>query len=319
MATAEIGTRELFSAYPIVLAAAAGAIIARRGRPTAGRGRGAPGGAFRLAARRRLRCRGCVHRAGLLPGRTAARDEQSVDYFPDYPRWIAIAADAKHHWPIGDPSVAGEPLPYHYFVNIHMAAASQVTGLDLSVCLLPAVHPAARRFSWCSSWSWRAGASPAAPTPGLIAACLVFFIGELRLDTRESFLAQTAVPRPLVHLHVPEPELSPRTRHVRAADHPARRAAWRTETARLESRRGCSSRHTSWSAPPTPRSTILPWCSARSSCTARDGLDHEAPGARRRSSIAAGLVLLVSADGLRCSSTGGIRAGSSWTPSSISM
>ena len=65
-----------------------------------------------------------------LPG------QESVNYFPDYPRWIAIAADAKHHWPIEDPSVAGEPLPYHYFVYVHMAAASQVTGLDLPLVFL---------------------------------------------------------------------------------------------------------------------------------------------------------------------------------------
>ncbi len=115
---------------------------------------------------------------------------ESVSYFPDYPRWIALAADAKNHWPIMDPSVVGEPLPYHYFVNIHLAAASQVTGLGLpllylrlfifplvvvSVLLLVVAGRALAR-----SWS-----------VGLIAACLAFFVGELRLDASNTFLAHT--------------------------------------------------------------------------------------------------------------------------------
>ena len=57
---------------------------------------------------------------------------ESVRFSPDFAWAISIAAEAKHHWPIEDPSISGETFPYHYFVHIHWAAASQVTGIDLS-------------------------------------------------------------------------------------------------------------------------------------------------------------------------------------------
>src|SRR5204863_3045408 len=49
---------------------------------------------------------------------------------------ISIAAEALHHWPVTLPMVAGQPLHYHLFAYMHMAAISQVTGIDLSVVIL---------------------------------------------------------------------------------------------------------------------------------------------------------------------------------------
>ena len=141
-----------------------------------------------------------------LPG------EESVNYFPDYPRWIAIAADAKHHWPIEEPSVAGEPLPYHYFVYVHMAAASQVTGLDLPVVLLRLfILPLAVLLVLQLVVAGRSFARSA--YAGLIAACLAFFIGPRG--------AHPVCGR-LFHLDVLEPELSLRISHVRTFDNPDR-------------------------------------------------------------------------------------------------
>ena len=144
-----------------------------------------------------------------------------MNYFPDYPRWIAIAADAKHHWPIEDPSVAGEPLPYHYFVYVHMAAASQVTGLDLPLVflrlfilplavllvleLVVAGRSCAQRLCGADRrlpglLHRRAAAGPGADLPGS--------------DTL----------RAVLHLSVSEPELPLGHGGVRATDHLARRA-----------------------------------------------------------------------------------------------
>ena len=128
--------------------------------------------------------------ARLLPGRAAARDG-SVYYFLDYPRWIALAADAKHHWPIMDPSVAGEPLPYHYFVNIHLAAASQVTGLGLPLIYFRLFIFPLVVVSGAAAGRRRPEPRRAAASVGLIAACIAFFIGELRLDPSNTFLAHT--------------------------------------------------------------------------------------------------------------------------------
>ncbi len=53
--------------------------------------------------------------------------------------WIYLigrAAEIKTHWPLQDPSMAGEPLSYHYFLLTHIAAASTVTGDSLAQLLL---------------------------------------------------------------------------------------------------------------------------------------------------------------------------------------
>jgi hypothetical protein len=190
MLTAAIGARGLFVAYPCVVGLPALAVVASRAPVTVS----APSGPrcprlfpWLLAGV----CVVAVAYVGLayfpgapLPGR------QSVNYFPDYPRWIAIAADAKHHWPIEDPSVAGEPLPYHYFVYVHLAAASQVTGLDLPLVFLRLfILPLAVLLALTLVVAGRSFAGSA--YAGLIAACLAFFVGEMRLDARQTFLAQT--------------------------------------------------------------------------------------------------------------------------------
>ena len=60
---------------------------------------------------------------------------ESVRYYVDIPWHLGMAAEAKHHWPITDPHVAGEPFSYYTFVYMHLAAASHVTGLALPLVL----------------------------------------------------------------------------------------------------------------------------------------------------------------------------------------
>jgi hypothetical protein len=189
MLTAATGTRDLFVAYPLVVGIVAGVIVARRGAAFTALAeddsRLPPRFGWLLAAV----CLGAVAYIAFayfasepLPG------TQSVDYFLDYPRWIALAADAKNHWPIMDPSVSGEPLPYHYFVNIHLAAASQVTGLDLPLVFFRLfIFPLVVLSVLLLVVAGQSFARSAAV--GLIAACIAFFIGELRLDASHTLLA----------------------------------------------------------------------------------------------------------------------------------
>lgn len=59
--------------------------------------------------------------------------------------WIYLlsrAGEIKERWPLQDPSLAGAPLSYHYFLLVHLASASFVTGiklelLGLRLCVLP--------------------------------------------------------------------------------------------------------------------------------------------------------------------------------------
>lgn len=56
--------------------------------------------------------------------------------FHDWVYLLSRAAVIKRHWPLEDPSLAGTPLQYHYFLLIHVAAASLGTGIDVAWILL---------------------------------------------------------------------------------------------------------------------------------------------------------------------------------------
>lgn len=49
---------------------------------------------------------------------------------------ISLAAEARHHWPLTEPWVAGQSLHYYTGVFIHIAAINQVTGVALSTVVL---------------------------------------------------------------------------------------------------------------------------------------------------------------------------------------
>jgi hypothetical protein len=189
MLTAAIGTRGLFVAYPLVIAAGGIVTIVRRQPATAPvtidpR----PSRTFEwLLASVSLAAVGYIALTYFplipLPG------ARSVTYFQDYPWNISIAAEAKHHWPIQDPSVSGQPLPYHYFVNVHLAASSQVTGLRLPLVffrlfIIPLVALLVLELVVAGKSFWRSAQA------GLIAACLVLFLGQMQLDTRQLFTSR---------------------------------------------------------------------------------------------------------------------------------
>lgn len=54
---------------------------------------------------------------------------------PDMAFHLALVGEVKHHMPPSVPMVAGEPLSYHWFVYAHLAAASQLTGIEPLVLL----------------------------------------------------------------------------------------------------------------------------------------------------------------------------------------
>lgn len=60
----------------------------------------------------------------------------SVAYFMDNVNEISYAAEARNHWPITSPWVAGLPAYYYTAAFMHMAAINQVTGVALSSVVL---------------------------------------------------------------------------------------------------------------------------------------------------------------------------------------
>lgn len=56
--------------------------------------------------------------------------------FHDWVYLVSRAAEIKLRWPLEDPSLAGTALQYHYFMLVHTAAASAVTGSEISLLFL---------------------------------------------------------------------------------------------------------------------------------------------------------------------------------------
>ncbi len=118
--------------------------------------------------------------AGPLPGSGA------VTYPQDFSWAIALASEALHHWPPMEPSVSGEPFPYHNFVHIHLASVAQVTGIDLPVVflrlwILPVVLLTVLQ---CAEGGRSLAGSIRA---GLLAAALLFLVGDFGLYPNGQF------------------------------------------------------------------------------------------------------------------------------------
>lgn len=56
--------------------------------------------------------------------------------FHDWVYLVSRAAVIKNNWPLDDPSLAGTPLQYHYFMMVHAAAASATANLEIAEVLL---------------------------------------------------------------------------------------------------------------------------------------------------------------------------------------
>ena len=105
----------------------------------------------------------------------------SVLYYVDVPWHWGFIGEMLHHWPATDPNIAGDPLHYHYFSHMHMAAVSQATGLDPSVLLLR-IFPIAPLLSTMVLLCMLASALGVRLSVGLVAIVLVFLAGELDFD-----------------------------------------------------------------------------------------------------------------------------------------
>lgn len=192
MVTAALDVRWLFALYPLIVALPLVALLGREWRrrnsepesesePASADG-SAPGSETRWAWGIAALCTLAMGLVAItyfptveLPG------TGSVYLFRDIPYHLAMAADALHHWPIEDPNVAGQPLPYHYFFHLQLAASSQVTGVELPtvfiqlsylplVALVALLLVTAGRSLSRNAWI------------GLLAGFLAFLVADLQLE-----------------------------------------------------------------------------------------------------------------------------------------
>lgn len=110
-----------------------------------------------------------------LPG-----SRSSVSYHPDLVWGMGFAAEALHHWPLTAPQVLGEPLRYHTFVFSEMAAASQVTGIELPVVVLRLV-PISLLLLLILQLAHAGRRFTGNPWAGPAAAGLILLVGDLDL------------------------------------------------------------------------------------------------------------------------------------------
>ncbi len=186
-ATAAIGLRGLFVAYPIVVVVGSALWIWRRS------GRRDPQGPrgdemslrlmWVLAATLSLGLGYlCLAFLPTVPLPSLAR---SVSYYVDFPNFIGLIAEVRNHWPPTSPGLSGVPLHYQWFVFYHMAAINQVTNISIPIiafrldfvptivvmgCQLFVVG----RFIGRSAWV------------GVLAVVVAFLLGPLDLTTDTS-------------------------------------------------------------------------------------------------------------------------------------
>jgi hypothetical protein len=182
--TASLGIRSLFVGYPIV-AGLLGLRQKKRARRTQMLRKDVADPLWMSALAGLVAVALVLVSAALFPAHPLPGTVPRVTYYLDIVFHISIAGEALHHWPLTDPVVSGQPLPYHTFVDLHMAAVTQVTGIDLPVVvfrlvLLPMVGlfilQAAAAGAQLGGRRWI----------GPLAAAILLLIGEFDLDPRFS-------------------------------------------------------------------------------------------------------------------------------------
>jgi hypothetical protein len=117
------------------------------------------------------------------------RNASSVEYSEDNVFDIALAGEARHHWPISESWIAGEPLHYYKGVFIHAAAVNQVMGVSLATLflrLLPSMM-----FLIAALQLWALGESLGRGRwVGPLAAALLLVTQDINLDPTRSLVLQ---------------------------------------------------------------------------------------------------------------------------------
>lgn len=99
-------------------------------------------------------------------------------FLPDQLYMLSLAAEAKHHFPIQVPQLAGQPLHYHWFAYAHEGAASLISHVSTPAVSLQLTAPALSAVAviLLAVTGWRISGRP---WVGAVAAALTFVVGEV--------------------------------------------------------------------------------------------------------------------------------------------
>lgn len=115
--------------------------------------------------------------ANPLPGHV-----RSVSYYVDNVWDTSLAAEARHHWPITEPYVAGHALLHYYYgFFLHVAAVNQVTGVALSSTILRFAPSTVILLAALQLWSLGRSLGRS-PWVGPLAVVLFLVVEDLNLD-----------------------------------------------------------------------------------------------------------------------------------------
>jgi hypothetical protein len=182
--TAALDVRAAFALLPLIaLAAAAALLLRRRGkvRPA----RAAVPGREALAMAAAISAGIVLLAFTFYPSSPLPAHAHSVSYSEDNVFDISLAAEARHHWPITEPWVAG--LPFHYYTAtfMHVAAVNQVTGVSPASTVLRLLPATLLLLSALQLWflGQSLGRSMGRPRwTGPLAAALLLAVADLNLD-----------------------------------------------------------------------------------------------------------------------------------------
>ncbi|MEJ7787045.1 MAG: hypothetical protein WKF96_19765, partial [Solirubrobacteraceae bacterium] len=181
--TAALGVRSLAPVLPLALAGAAW-WPARRTRLRWPAPRPAPWAAFAVAGAGVAVLSLSV--GWLFPSTPLPGVVTSITYDHDTLFYLGIAADALHHWPPTNPSIAGLDLPYHLWAFARQAGEARATGIDLPVV-------AFRLDTSTTAMALVLAVAALARTAGAgafgsgLAALLAIAVGEIDLHPNEPF------------------------------------------------------------------------------------------------------------------------------------
>jgi hypothetical protein len=185
-ATAALGIRDAYLAYPaaVIVPAAMASLRRHRALLPSAEAKPSPGRSVALAA---VAVVTLVYvTAGFFGPAPLPERVDSVVYYIDLVWGVSLAADALNHFPIADPTVDGEPLKYHTFVFLHMASVAQVTGIELTTIALRLwVVPALLLLVLQLAYAGRHFTGR--PWAGPVAAALLLLVGDLDLGADRPF------------------------------------------------------------------------------------------------------------------------------------
>ncbi len=214
--TAALGARGAYALLPLLALLTMGPLVVRRLRKGTGAQRGASSVSGGTSAARTNGSAGWEEDSGVGDGAAARGHERealvvagaisaailllafafythaplpaharSVFYAVDNVFDISLAAEARHHWPMTEPWVAGQPFHYYTGAFMHVAAANQLAGVAMSTTILRLFPATMLLLTALQLWflgSSIGGSVGRARWTGPLAAVLMLALADLNLD-----------------------------------------------------------------------------------------------------------------------------------------